>query len=66
MRTRNFPTALFAGLFLLGTATSGAAQTSAQEQDEHHPAETRATPPALPTLVTRPRPLHLEACPVWA
>jgi hypothetical protein len=44
MRTRNFPTALFAGLLLLGTVTSVAAQTDTQEHDSHHPAETQATP----------------------
>ena len=49
MRTRNFPTALFAGLLLLGTVTSVAAQTDAPEQDAHHPAKTQATPPAPPT-----------------
>ena len=49
MRMRNFPTALFAGLLLLGTVTSVAAQTDTQEHDAHHPAETQATPPALPT-----------------
>ncbi len=56
MRTRNFPTALFAGLFLLGTVTSVAAQTDAQEHDAHHPAETQATPPAPPTPGDSPAP----------
>lgn len=46
MRTRNLPTALFAGLLLLGTVTSVAAQTDTQEHDAHHPAETQASPPA--------------------
>lgn len=49
MRTRNFPTALFAGMLLLGTVTSVAAQTDTQEHDTHHPAETQATPPAPST-----------------
>jgi hypothetical protein len=49
MKTRNFPTALFAGLLLLGTATSVAAQTDAQVQDPHHPAETQAAPSAPTT-----------------
>lgn len=49
MRTRNFPAALFAGLLLLGTVTSVAAQTDAQEDDAHHPAETQATPPVPST-----------------
>ena len=49
MRTRNLQAALFAGLLLIGTAASVAAQTSAQEQDEHHPAETQVAPPATPT-----------------
>jgi hypothetical protein len=49
MRTRNLQAALFAGLFLLGAATSGVAQTSAQEHDEHHPAETQAIPPEAET-----------------
>jgi hypothetical protein len=48
MRTRNLQTALFAGLLLIGTAASVAAQTSAQEVDEHHPAETQVAPPASP------------------
>ena len=46
MRTRNFPTAVFAGLLLFGTVTSVAAQTDAQEHDAHHPEETQANPPA--------------------
>lgn len=49
MRTRNFPTALFAGLLLLGTVTSVAAQTDTQEHDTHHPSETQASPPAPAT-----------------
>ncbi|MBU1312794.1 MAG: hypothetical protein KJ947_20720 [Alphaproteobacteria bacterium] len=49
MRTPNFPTALFAGLLLLGTVTSVAAQTDPQEHDTHHPAETQASPPTPPT-----------------
>ncbi|MBC7284360.1 hypothetical protein [Hoeflea sp.] len=49
MKTRNFPTALFAGLLLLGTVTSVAAQTAAPEQDPHHPAETQAASP-LPAM----------------
>lgn len=49
MRTPNFPTALFAGLLLLGTVTSVAAQTDTQEHDTHHPAETQASPPAPAT-----------------
>ncbi|MEH6721850.1 MAG: hypothetical protein V7704_23575 [Aurantimonas endophytica] len=49
MRTRKIPTALFAGLLLLGTVTSVAAQTDTQEHDTHHPAETQASPPAPAT-----------------
>lgn len=49
MKTRNFLTALFAGLLLLGTVTSVAAQTDTQEHDAHHPAETQASPPAPAT-----------------
>jgi len=65
MRTRGFQAALFAGLLILGAATSVAAQTSAQERDGHHPAVTLATPPATPTQVMRPRRPHREACPAW-
>lgn len=49
MKTRKVPTALFAGLLLLGTVTSVAAQTETQEHDSHHPAETQASPPAPAT-----------------
>ena len=49
MKTRNIHTALFAGLLLLGTATSVAAQTAAPEQDPHHPAETQAASPSPAT-----------------
>lgn len=50
MRTRRVPAALFAGLLLVGTATSVAAQTASQEQDPHHPADAPpATPPASAT-----------------
>ena len=49
MRTRKIPTALFAGLLLLGIVTSVAAQTDTQEHDTHHPAEMQASPPAPAT-----------------
>tara|TARA_R110002020_G_scaffold402013_1_gene612206 strand:- start:6540 stop:7091 length:552 start_codon:yes stop_codon:yes gene_type:complete len=49
MKTRNIHTALFAGLLLLGTVTSVAAQTAAPEQDPHHPVETQAASPSPAT-----------------
>lgn len=54
MRTRNLQAALLSGLIFLGTAAPGAAQANAQQQDEHHPAETQVAPPATPMLGDAP------------
>lgn len=49
MRTLNFPTVFLAGLLFLGTLTSVAAQTTAPQDDPHHP-DTPSAPaaPAAP------------------
>ncbi|MDZ4735448.1 MAG: hypothetical protein SGJ07_03785 [Rhodospirillaceae bacterium] len=44
MRTLKIPTFLFAGLLMLGTVTSVAAQTEPDEQDAHHPADAETAP----------------------
>lgn len=49
MRTHRIPTALFAGLLLLGVVVPATAQTGNQEADDHHPTETQTAPaPASP------------------
>lgn len=65
MRTQNFPTALFAGLLLLGTVTSVLAQTD-QEQNAHHPADTQAAPPAPRAPGDAPAAAAREDMPGWA
>lgn len=63
MGMRDIQTGLFAGLLLFGTVTSVAAQTAAQEQDAHHPADTQAAPPAPATPGDAPAAAVPEAMP---
>jgi hypothetical protein len=48
MKTNETLSVLFAGLLLIGTATTAVAQTESQGHDAHHPADTQAAPP-VPT-----------------